>query len=659
MVIRRGLATAAILLAGLGAQAQWSNPTSVSGQVTSTGGRPKIAVSASGEWIVTWENAPAAAVFYSRSTNRGNTWGTTAELQPSAGWLSQGAPSIASNVTSGTFLAAWQSDNSDGIPEAAIARTAKGQTGFPPVAVVGQTITYFGMSQPVIAHGGNNLWALGGVSTNVSGNDEAIEIFRSTNEGNNWNFSGSLGRESSSPLFDRNFDMAGDAEGNLIAITESRQGSPDTPSSTFVRFSRSVDQGATWSGLTNLDGSNTEGAQPKVASGGNGHFVAALVRGVGSGNIKAYVTSDNGGDWNPSLAPVNTLGLDASASISGLDVAMDPEGNSVVVWSAQDPLGSRKRLFYSTSRDFGNTWSAADYVTTPTIDAADELPAVEYDGNGRWAATWQRRAFGTSTTLSIMSASLVFPIRADLSVSQKVTPEPATVGDPVKFGITVRNDGPSSATGVRLTSTLPVGGEVVSITQSQGTRTETSGSVTFELGQLLQDGVATAEITMNFADSGFYKNTAEVTADQEDVDLQDRVSTATARVLVEGVDLTGEWTKMLPDVPRKPYKGRLKLDTKLTVQNLGNQRARSFKVLLMLSNDEILSEDDAFVAVKGVDHLGPGNERIIDWEPMLRRYIPWQGKHLLAVIDAEMRVDEADEFNNSIESDELPAPPIE
>jgi hypothetical protein len=44
------------------------------------------------------------------------------------------------------------------------------------------------------------------------------------------------------------------------------------------------------------------------------------------------------------------------------------------------------------------------------------------------------------------------------------------------------------------------------------------------------------------------------------------------------------------------------------------------------------------------------------WDKDVHRHSPWQGRHLLAIVDSEKRIQEADETNNIAVSDELPTP---
>ncbi|OWY62416.1 hypothetical protein B7486_58560, partial [cyanobacterium TDX16] len=115
------------------------------------------------------------------------------------------------------------------------------------------------------------------------------------------------------------------------------------------------------------------------------------------------------------------------------------------------------------------------------------------------------------------SASLTLAALADLSVEKVETAGPSHVGDDAVFEVTVRNDGPSPATGVEVTDLLPAGLTFVEADVSQGTYDDATGIWT--VGGLAVDGEATLEITAQVTDDAPITNVAELTgADQDDPD---------------------------------------------------------------------------------------------------------------------------------------------
>lgn len=101
----------------------------------------------------------------------------------------------------------------------------------------------------------------------------------------------------------------------------------------------------------------------------------------------------------------------------------------------------------------------------------------------------------------------------DLSLNKSVNTVTPNVGDVVTFTITVRNAGPSDATGVIVTDKLPSGYSFVSATPSSGSYNNTPGSWT--LGTLINGGTATLDIQARVLPTGNYNNVAEVTGTNE------------------------------------------------------------------------------------------------------------------------------------------------
>jgi uncharacterized repeat protein (TIGR01451 family) len=83
---------------------------------------------------------------------------------------------------------------------------------------------------------------------------------------------------------------------------------------------------------------------------------------------------------------------------------------------------------------------------------------------------------------------------ADLSISKTGAPDPATAGANLTYKLTVANAGPSTATAVKVTDTLPAGVSLISVTPSQGT-CSFGATVICQLGSLTAGG-AVASVTL-------------------------------------------------------------------------------------------------------------------------------------------------------------------
>ena len=92
------------------------------------------------------------------------------------------------------------------------------------------------------------------------------------------------------------------------------------------------------------------------------------------------------------------------------------------------------------------------------------------------------------------SATTTVDPAADLSLTKTDSPDPVLAGQLLTYTLTVTNAGPSSATGVSVTDTLPAGVTFDSATPSQGTCSQSSGTVTCALGTIANGASATVAI---------------------------------------------------------------------------------------------------------------------------------------------------------------------
>jgi uncharacterized repeat protein (TIGR01451 family) len=100
----------------------------------------------------------------------------------------------------------------------------------------------------------------------------------------------------------------------------------------------------------------------------------------------------------------------------------------------------------------------------------------------------------------------------DLAITKIDTPDPVTQGNNLTYNLTVTNNGPSNATGVSVTDTLPAGVTFISAVPSQGSCSGTT-TITCNLGSLAKNASATITITVNVSlttPPGNITNTATV-----------------------------------------------------------------------------------------------------------------------------------------------------
>ena len=89
-------------------------------------------------------------------------------------------------------------------------------------------------------------------------------------------------------------------------------------------------------------------------------------------------------------------------------------------------------------------------------------------------------------------------------------------GGTLTYSLTAQNNGPSGATGVTLTDTLPAGVDLPVRDASQGSCAEASGTVTCDLGTLANGSSATVQIAVTAQSEGTITNTATVVGAESD-----------------------------------------------------------------------------------------------------------------------------------------------
>jgi uncharacterized repeat protein (TIGR01451 family) len=126
----------------------------------------------------------------------------------------------------------------------------------------------------------------------------------------------------------------------------------------------------------------------------------------------------------------------------------------------------------------------------------------------------------TPTTTTVSSA-------ADLLVTQSVDQPTINVGDTVNYTITVKNNGPQTATAVSLTDDLPTGATLISATPSQGS-CGTGDPFACSISTLASGASATIVVKVKIvgAAESTFPNVASATATQFDPNLSNNAATA-------------------------------------------------------------------------------------------------------------------------------------
>ncbi|MCA9127805.1 MAG: DUF11 domain-containing protein [Planctomycetales bacterium] len=123
-------------------------------------------------------------------------------------------------------------------------------------------------------------------------------------------------------------------------------------------------------------------------------------------------------------------------------------------------------------------------------------------------------ANNTATETTVIDSSV------DVRISKTDSADPVVAGNSLTYTIVVTNDGPSTATNVTLTDTLPAGVTFTSVSTTQGTASQAAGTVTGTLGTLAPNASATVTVivAVDGTTRGSISNTASVTSTETDSD---------------------------------------------------------------------------------------------------------------------------------------------
>ena len=134
---------------------------------------------------------------------------------------------------------------------------------------------------------------------------------------------------------------------------------------------------------------------------------------------------------------------------------------------------------------------------------------------------------------------------ADLALRLVDSPDPVLLGQTLAYTATVSNRGPSGASGVVLTDTLPASTSFASAAATQGSCSQTAGTVSCALGGLAASGTATITIQVTPRQTGTITDAAAVSANEDEPNPADNqaaeqttVKAANARIAyVRGGDI--------------------------------------------------------------------------------------------------------------------------
>jgi uncharacterized repeat protein (TIGR01451 family) len=222
---------------------------------------------------------------------------------------------------------------------------------------------------------------------------------------------------------------------------------------------------------------------------------------------------------------------DGPSDATGVTV-VDTLPQGVTFVSSTTSQGTVAHVGGTVTASLGDLAAGASATVTLTVDVSPSVRGVLLN-----QAVVSANEEETDLTDNTDTAQTTVAAEVDLVLTKSDAPDPVVAGDQLVYTLLVRNDGPSDATGVTVTDTLPAGVQFVSA-GGAGTASVSGNVVTVALGNLAVGQSATTTITVlvDPATRQSIVNTASVIANEDERDLENNTDSVTTAVLAE-IDL--------------------------------------------------------------------------------------------------------------------------
>ena len=312
------------------------------------------------------------------------------------------------------------------------------------------------------------------------------------------------------------------------------------------------------------------------------------------------------------FGPDSTFGAGRVDALAAVDEALPMADLSIIKSDSPDPVAAGSNLSYTLTVANAGPLDATGVTVTDTLPAGETLVSSSpgsptcIESSGTLSCALGTLTSGTTATIEVQLAvdpstrgSLTNTVsvagnetdpdpandtstattsvtgEADLSVVKSDSPDPVVAGTNLSYTLTVANAGPSDATGVALTDTLPAGVTFVSSVPGSPACSESAGAVTCALGTVASGATSTVNIQVRVDPStrSTLTNTASVASNETDPNAVNDTSTATTSVTAQA-DLSV--TKS--DSPDPVVAGTV-LSYTLTVANVGTSSATGVSLI--------------------------------------------------------------------------------
>jgi hypothetical protein len=381
--------------------ATFSTPESLS-QTSGLSFNPRIAVDTQGGINVVWEDdSPGNLdVFFSRSTDGGTTFSSPINLSTDA--ADSASPQVAADAAGNIFVV-WENDTPSSLG-ILFSRSTNGGLSFTAPAFLSTNMGGSVSPQMLVDLGGNIdvVWEDDSVGT------ADISYSRSANSGLSFSVPKSLSRNVGNSF---NAHIAVDLGGHINVVWEN-----DSPGNFDIFYSRSADNGETFSIPKNLSNDPGHSRNPQIAVD-----LSGSVNVLWADNVPPNVNTDvffvRSSDGGATFSAVRNLSNNPGSSANAW-LTVDAGGTVNVTWEDNTP--GNKDILFARSTDGAATFSAPQNLSND--QGLSSFAQVAADKNANLNLVWQDATPGVSQIFFSRFSSGVAnrPPFADAGLDQNV-----------------------------------------------------------------------------------------------------------------------------------------------------------------------------------------------------------------------------------------------